>query len=752
MAKTKTAKRQKDIKSKLIAAICMLLVSTIMMVSSTYAWFTLSTAPEVTGITTAVGANGNLEMALMPKDGLTTALPNFGITSGVGDSFTGADNPSEAAAMKNTTWGNLVDVSYDDFYGLNQIKLYPATLNIAAEATDTTAAILAASLIQTPEYGADGRVSTLVSNAVTSIYNQTNKNFGQDAGYGVRAVGNASGMTDRQLDYRNASANASTYMAQAKMFASQSLQNNGSTLANIAVEKAMGSGQYDKKDVESLQKIVNDLLGYEGDNGHVTGVLEYIDDAYLNYLLAYFASDFAKNAGVDDTKFSAVSGIIEAAVPSETASATTNAMNALADRGVAMPDALTIPVGKLDATLTAVKTAQGELNGLTGDTFDWDQLSTPLNRLANIDAIEVNGYTASEIKANMSALVNSVAAGGIVVTMRSGGGVYADIADHCGNYTASITIDELSAGGLTVTDVKARMQTATNVSPVYLDAMAAAVSAAKAPSSEGGQPMPISDFYGYIIDLAFRTNAAESNLLLQTEGTGRIYDDNQSSAETMGAGSTMTFKSSSTSFTAKQMAKLMESIRLVFFDPATREIYAYAKLDMTEGNYTVVGGDTITAKLYLYEVTAETTTYRAATTEEIRNAKTDNNIILYTKTAGADGQADTYNALVAGTTIDENGEYYIKVVTPAGENLITDPADAVIAALTQNEAKAVSVLVYLEGAHIENADVAANVAESMSGTLNLQFASSATLVPMNYTPLQSQGNTTAPENGGGENP
>ena len=52
----KMSKRRRDIKSKLMAAICMLLVSSIMMVSTTYAWFTLSTAPEVTGIQTAVGA------------------------------------------------------------------------------------------------------------------------------------------------------------------------------------------------------------------------------------------------------------------------------------------------------------------------------------------------------------------------------------------------------------------------------------------------------------------------------------------------------------------------------------------------------------------------------------------------------------------------------------------------------------------------------------------------------------------------
>ena len=98
------AKRRRDIKNKLMAAICMLLVSSIMMVSTTYAWFTLSTAPEVTGINTAVGANGNLEMALLPKDGELSS-----ITSAAGDGVI-------AMEQRNITWGNLVDVSDNAIY------------------------------------------------------------------------------------------------------------------------------------------------------------------------------------------------------------------------------------------------------------------------------------------------------------------------------------------------------------------------------------------------------------------------------------------------------------------------------------------------------------------------------------------------------------------------------------------------------------------------------------------------------------
>ena len=50
-----------SIRKKLLAAIAMLLIACIMTVSSTYAWFTLSTAPEVKGITTLTRALRNFK-------------------------------------------------------------------------------------------------------------------------------------------------------------------------------------------------------------------------------------------------------------------------------------------------------------------------------------------------------------------------------------------------------------------------------------------------------------------------------------------------------------------------------------------------------------------------------------------------------------------------------------------------------------------------------------------------------------------
>ena len=89
------------VKKKLMGAVCMLLVASIMMVSSTYAWFTLSTAPEITGISTSVGANGNLEMALLNTDtygDMTT------IKSAVGDSSAVAGKSVTASNITWVTW------------------------------------------------------------------------------------------------------------------------------------------------------------------------------------------------------------------------------------------------------------------------------------------------------------------------------------------------------------------------------------------------------------------------------------------------------------------------------------------------------------------------------------------------------------------------------------------------------------------------------------------------------------------------
>ena len=63
-----------------------------------------------------------------------------------------------------------------------------------------------------------------------------------------------------------------------------------------------------------------------------------------------------------------------------------------------------------------------------------------------------------------------------------------------------------------------------------------------------------------------------------------------------------------------------------------------------------------------------------------------------------------------------------------------------LTALTQNVAKKVTAIVYIDGDIVDNTMVA-NAVNSMSGKLNLQFTSSATLKPMDNTNMRNGGTT-----------
>ena len=143
----------------------------------------------------------------------------------------------------------------------------------------------------------------------------------------------------------------------------------------------------------------------------------------------------------------------------------------------------------------------------------------------------------------------------------------------------------------------------------------------------------------------------------------------------------MTFETSDPSFTADQMAELMSALRIVFYNTETGDIYAEARLNMTENadgstNYLVEGGK-VTGYMYLIEEVDGTINYKAQEEADI-------------------------------TTLD------------------------------QGVGKKVSVLVYLDGTIVDNSMVPTK--GSMNGTMNLQFSSSAELTPMNYGEYQNPSN------------
>ena len=224
--KEKHSSQMQAVKKKLMAATSMLLVAAIMLVSSTYAWFTLSTAPEVTGITTTVGANGSLEIALANTE---TWADSSMITSAVGDS---RDTEGKTAETANITWGNLVDLSSAN-YGLSTISMLPSKLNL----TDDGA--LSNSPLGFPTYGSDGRVIDVDGQTFTGVYDTTENGFvsTDTTQYGVRAVGTSSAISARELAYRAAKEAYKNAYTSAKNTASKTFVTNGNALAGIIVNQ-----------------------------------------------------------------------------------------------------------------------------------------------------------------------------------------------------------------------------------------------------------------------------------------------------------------------------------------------------------------------------------------------------------------------------------------------------------------------------------------------------------------------------------
>ena len=86
--------------------------------------------------------------------------------------------------------------------------------------------------------------------------------------------------------------------------------------------------------------------------------------------------------------------------------------------------------------------------------------------------------------------------------------------------------------------------------------------------------------------------------------------------------------------------------------------------------------------------------------------------------------------------MDTRGEDGEKHLTGGISLAKTHRESRVITTLTPDQQKNVTALVYLDGKVVDNSSVAANASQSMSGTLNLQFSSDATLMPAEITSLR----------------
>lgn len=627
--------KPQHLKRKLMSALCMLLISTIVLGVTSYAWLVLSIAPEVTGMTANVGANGSLEIALLNSE----TREDLSKISSMGGSLASRD-PSA-----NNTWGNILDLSYTE-YGLQEVVLWPARLNMIQSGDKY---IVDSGLLAVPTYGYDGRIIELTDDTVSGTFdgNAFSTVIGtQD--YGVRVVGTADSMSVQGSSLALAKSNIKTYMNSANKAAASAMDANGNDLLSILMDRTV---TYDDDDLNVLKKMASNL--------QVS--LNYIDLALRQGMIAVAASKIA-NEGTFNT---AKNTIMDTSVK-------------LSDVIAELQDKYEIPEG-YTTWITAYETTQNNLtaavngfNALVGGSYTWAQFKEPLTYIMDMDKTFINETKFTEFDTSKA---QELLKGDVVITLGTGSGVFADIADFTGDYESWLRYI-----------VEIQIKTLTNKDPVYLQAMSDLVADMEPADGSDAEnaAVELTSTYGYAVDMAFRTNAAVSNLLLQTTPTQRVYDDSDN-ARTMGGGSYMEFTTDDETFTLEKMLQLMDAVRVAFIDDQGT-LLGIAKLNTSNR---VVDGEKVQAPLYLYSFHID---------EE-------------------DGSLQ----------MDERQK-----------------VNNVLTSLEQNTAKAVSAVVWLDGDIVDNSMVSATEETSLNGTLNLQFASSANLVAGNNNSLM---NITADKSG-----
>lgn len=457
------------------------------------------------------------------------------------------------AGQDALSWGNVLDLSADDL-GISRLSLSPAMLLFTEDGTAFKEKFL---LLGT-------------QTALPGVYRPDIQRFLINSGLGVRALGLAYSVTDREKDYKNASNLAADLSVKAKNAAILSMNTYGSTLAAIVVKKATEPDSlYASANIDALKSMVNGLTAPEG-------ALAYIEQAYIQYILGYVAGAAIQNgvdAGKDDKDGAWY--LIHTIVEGEDASLE-RVKATLETAGVTLPTDLAERIAAFERTKDSVLSAQAKLNAMEIKAeYTWADISSAVLGLANVDAIEINGYAAGDAMQHMNDILTSMMSNGLNVTTRTGGGVYADIADHCGDYKTNVIVEEIPYGGLVLTNVTASMQVTSLVQEPNLLSCAAVIEAVGAPF--GSNTLRENSIRAYTFDFVLRASAEDTPVYLQT-GPVSLSENGTS----LLAQSTVAFTSDT--LNSATIQSMIEYVRVVFFDTQTLEVFATAKPD-TAGAY-----------------------------------------------------------------------------------------------------------------------------------------------------------------------
>lgn len=605
-------------KRKLIITLSLLLICIVLLTTAAYAWLVISQMPEVSGISTRVGANGSLEVALLTDE---TYLDPTLIKTKVGSSAEILD-----LVESNVFWGSLVDLS-SDVYGLNAISVLPSRLNVRPSGDREYT--VSTNMLAFPEYSADGRFTKMHAESVTALYKKSEFVYSTEAqNYGVRGIGSVSALSPQQAALVNARSAVSSYMSASVSATKSAWQSNGAGILSIYFAHYIeGKNTYSNADVAIIRDTATRALT----------AISYVDLALRQSLIGY-ASSFVDDREtfttirdtVENTSYplSVILSVVSANIPTN--------FSKLVE---------TVENDKL--TLQYIIVACDKLRG---NNYGWEVIYPILNEL-----IDANAVYLDEIK--LSSLNSSVELKSFhELVVAPGAGVMADIADYSGNYSAFVPY----ANGIDIS-----VESASAVKSPHLEVMLNELASLEAAAGdETAVDVPLNQVYGYAVDMAFRCNA-ESDLLLQTAPIDRV-DKNALDGSTIGCGSYMQFTSEQ--LDEKGIVTLMDALRIGFMDNKNN-LLGIAKPN-TSGFEAAADG--VVAPLYLYN----------------------------------------YSVSLDGSI-------------SIGEKLSEETP---VIHLPKNTPTIITVVVWLDGDHVDNS-LSAISANSITGTLNLQFASTADLNP-----------------------
>ncbi len=703
MSKEKILAMQKQVTGKLMAAISMLLVSAILMCLTSYAWFILSTAPEVSNLKTTAGANGALEIALQSTNEAGNGRAD--ITSAVGSS-----HAKNAATVSNTYWGNVVDLT--NGYGLDNIQLYPSRLKVNATTVDgkTSYQVDPSTILQVPQFGQDGRVTSLL-NATKTHYDSKTGKFTTGANWGVNVLGAVNADKEDQGDTIILEYGRDIVLKQAREKVAAYRADLRSDMTSLIERNSRGIWC-------EMLKILDTVL-IEPEEEEIL-VRDYVAsmDAVLTDAVEAVRWAFLANVAADETRYSSenaeqmkalgeiYANFMQLPLTGENSIQNIADANGYTDISEAA-DTMTSAMGR-------IATAKDFLNKSKPDVTSAGLMLVRVNEMfihGNPEQGPINEFMSgfaydvgAQIPRDTIYMVRSI-------SDPTNTNLFSAIASVIGDYCGDMSIWFLPGEGVIVQDEPENSEGWLNwiytlkatSGPSYdawrnVDDLASVEKQVDGTYAEDANvgalgvvlnqiegieapgviqvevKRPDVTAYGYSVDLAFKASE-NTNLLLQQTGIGRVSGDGED-LDLLGGGSTVEFTVAG-DMTTEQVKDLLQGVYIVFMNTVTGTIYRVAAVDP----------DSVVVTWTAFPARATAT------------------LALYEPEFDGEGN------LSLGRKVTDN----------------------VITALTADTPYYISEVVYLNGDAVDTTAFSATQELSLSGAMNLQFASSVQLVPMTYT-------------------